>query len=494
MALRISLYRLPRRQREIVTRYDLNSERVEAVCKAMALSRRQFFRDHRAALQRLAALLSVPSEPSHRVTDAAASSPAVVVCDVGSLTAPTRSLVDGLHNAGAYDEAIGVLRKFCGVQQNPALRIDAHLEIAELGVERGDVDAARAALQQARAIATAAFLPIDGPLAAHFALLDGHLVTSHRERQAMYERARSILTSATANQQRADGTLLVKTLQALSLSHDHRGDWQAAREAARDAVAAVERLRMADGPLGLMVRANYAMRDARQFGNVDAALGTLRPCLALALRNGWIQVAGDIAVHFINLNLMRSSYVQALRWQRWISAIEGSRLAARTRNFLAVDIAHALTMLGRPERALTLLQADGDEGLAFYGAREYWRAEALQARGDAEGALTLASRALAGAADADSQKGRARSKRVLARCHYALGHARFARKTIGECLELSEQFVSPYDLLLTIATVRQIERRADCDENELARLLRGSASDAEFGPPEYEAGSDNELI
>jgi hypothetical protein len=183
---------------------------------------------------------------------------------------------------------------------------------------------------------------------------------------------------------------------------------------------------------------------------------------------------------------MRSRYTQALQWSRWISAIDVSCLSARTRNFLAVDSAHALTMLGHPGRALGVLAAGNDEGLAFAGAREYWRAEALHAAGDAGSALRLGLRALDGAACADSQKGRARSKRLLASCHHVLGHARFARKTMSECLDLSEHYASPYDLLLSLAAARRIDRRAAGDEAELARLLRGSAGDAEYGPPAEE--------
>ena len=105
-------------------------------------------------------------------------------------------------------------------------------------------------------------------------------------------------------------------------------------------------------------------------------------------------------------------------------------------------------------------------------------------RGDATGARALAERALEGAAEAASEKGRARSKRVLARCEHALGHARSARKAMDECLELSAQFVSPYDLLLSLSAARRITSAANGDQAGLARLLRGSAPDAEFSPPD----------
>ena len=69
--------------------------------------------------------------------------------------------------------------------------------------------------------------------------------------------------------------LLAKAFHALSLSHDHQGEWSAARNAARAAVDVIEASGLSDSPIGLFVRANYVVRDARQYGNADFALETL---------------------------------------------------------------------------------------------------------------------------------------------------------------------------------------------------------------------------
>ena len=481
-ALRVSLFRLPARQREIVARYDLNGEEAAMLCASMALSRRQFFRDHRAAIERLAAMMLPPG------TDAAAARSDATVTPLAP-PRPAASLAAGLHGAGAYGEAIAVLRR--ALERAAGEERDAAaLAVAELQVESGDAGGAQATLD---ALAAGALRPGATPaLRAHAALVAGHLASTHPARQERYERARAILEAALRDRppSSAEAVLLVKALHALALSHDHRGSWPAARRAAREAMVATEAFALLDTPLGVGVRANEAMRDARQFGNVDGALDALHSCLATALHHGWIQAAGDIVVHFINLNLMRSHYAQAIAWHRYIACIDDARFSARTRNFIAVDIAHALTMLGQPARALAMLRAGSDEGLAFAGAREYWRAEALQASGDAGGALALASRALDAACDACSQKGQARSKRVVARSHHALGHARSARRAIGECLELSERYVSPYDLLLSMTAARGIDGRSEGDDRELARLLRGKEADAAYGPPPAVSGRE----
>ena len=483
-AIAVSLYRLPARQREIVQRYDLSGEPAGETCKALAISRRQFFRDHRAALRWLATFMLETTDGAQ----SAASEPGArfeIPIRGGMPLSMVRTVVAGLRNAGAYDEAITVLRRACLANEQLLARVELCVDIAEIAHERGDAATAADALAQARRIVDVERARLGPVLSARISLVDGHLACSHLDRRTIYREALGLLR-ATADEWESvaeGGPVLVKTLHALSLSDDHRGDWVAAREAARAAASEVRRFGLEETPLGLVVKANHVMRDVRQFGDADAAVHPLKDGLSLALRNGWVQAAGDIVVHFVNVNLMRSRYSRALEWKAWISTVDPSRFTARTRNFLAVDVAHALTMLGRPEQALVALQSGSDEGLAFAGAREYWRAEALRARGNVGEALALASRALDGAADADSGKGKARTKRLLASCHSALGHGRFAHKTLSECLELSSSYVSPYDLLLTMAVARQIGRTTKSDERCLALLLRGCADDREFGPP-----------
>jgi tetratricopeptide (TPR) repeat protein len=483
-AVEVSLYRLPSRQREIVRRYDLSGEPVGETCKALAVSRRQFFRDHRAALRRLATFMLQSTEGTPGVGMDGCASVEIPIRSSMPLSM-IRTLVAGLRNAGAYDEAIAVLRRACLIHDRPLARIELWVDLAEIAHERGDAVTAANALERARRTIDVERAGPGPVLTARISLVDGQLASSHLERRTIYHKALALLRATAERWESVSegGAVLVKTLHALSLSDDHRGDWVAAREAARAAASEARRFGLEETPLGLVVKANHVMRDARQFGDVDAALRPLRDGLSLALRNGWVQGAGDIVVHFVNVNLMRSRYSQALEWKAWISSVDPARFTARTRNFLAVDIAHALTMLGRPEQALMALQSGSDEGLAFAGAREYWRAEALRASGNVGEALALASRALDGAADADSGKGKARTKRLLASCHNALGHGRFAHKTLSECLELSSSYVSPYDLLLTMAVARQIGRTTKSDERRLALLLRGCADDREFGPP-----------
>jgi tetratricopeptide (TPR) repeat protein len=476
-ALNVSLYRLPARLHAIVAGYDLARDSVSAVCKALALSRRQFYRDHRAALLQLMSFMIAPEEaPCNREA---------AFVDLPSAAPVIRSLAAGLWNVGAYEQAIDLYREQWQISNRADRQIESALDAAEIAVESGKTSEARTLLERVRAISSMGPSHVHPRLTAQHALVEGHLEESHPKRQEWYRTALATINTATNpdSDEWVIAALRARILHALSLSHDHQGDWIAAREASSHALQTINGSPLKDSPIGLFIRANHSMRDARQFGNVDLALETLWDCLGLALRNGWVPVIGDVAVQFINLNLMRQQYVQALAWRQWISSAGASRLTARTRNFLVVDSAHALTMLGRPERALAFLTEGSDEGLAFVGAREYWRADALRAGGNVRAAFILAAHALDQATAADSQKGRARCMRLLATCHHNLGHSHLARKTIQECLELSQQFVSPYDLLLSVVAARQLDKRYGRDEGHLAQLLRGRTQSAAFDPP-----------
>ncbi len=485
-AVDVSLYRLPARMHAVVSRYDLNQESVDDVCRAVGLSRRQFFRDHHDALLKLASFVV-----GDDVYDTGTTG------DRAALTGKTEpnvrgsavwSLATGLLNIGSYGEALKLLQQ---ERQNANFsipyRIAMATEAAAIAVEGGETAIARSELQWIDLFCRREAWTLDRCVAAQRELIAGDLEASHAKKQQRYRSALATLDEAPSHEMEdpSRAGLLARAFYALSLSHDHQGEWSAARSAARAAVDIIERSGLSDSPFGLFVRANYVVRDARQYGNTDFALETLWVCLKTALDRGWIPVVGDIAVHFINLNLMCLQYAEALRWRRWLSGIDCSRLTMRTLNFLAVDTAHALTMLGQPRSALAFVQAEGDEGLAFLGARAYWRSDALRAAGDAASALELAARALDQATAAGSAKGRARCQRVLASCHSVLGHRRVARKAAAECMDLSEWFVSPYDLMLSMKMARELDRHYDRDERRLVELLRGRGAHAAFNPPSF---------
>ena len=301
-AVNISLYRLPARMHAVVSRYDLHQESVDEICRAVGLSRRQFFRDHHAALLKLASF-AVGEDVYRAGTTGGRPSP------TGKSEPHVRgsaawSLATGLLNIGSYGEALELLQQ---ERENAGLpipyRIAMATEAAAIAVEGGETAIARSELQWIDVLCRREGWTLDRCVAVQRELVAGDLETSHAKKQQRYQGALAILdgTQSLEREDPLQARLLAKAFHALSLSHDHQGEWSAARSAARAAVDIVEASDLSDSPLGLFVRANYVVRDARQYGNADFALETLWLCLKTALERGWIPVVGDIAVHFINL-------------------------------------------------------------------------------------------------------------------------------------------------------------------------------------------------
>jgi hypothetical protein len=476
-AITISLFRLPERPAAAITHYDLLGETVEASCRKLGVSRRQFFRDRRVGLVELSGFF-VDYSRYGLITSAPNDGELHLLREVDYTAATLRALVVGLLSVGSYNDALHHLELRYETAELPlSERAVAAAHYAEVAADIGRVTQAEAALQWIDKFCDLAQSPLNHETIARCELVKGYLEISHGSKQQRYSECLRLLDEIpSATRSRDSWILAVTAMHAKSLSHDHQGEWGEARKAAWQAMELVKSLTLSESPMGLLVQSNYAMRDARQYGHVELTSAALWKCLTIALERGYIPVVGDIAVQFMNLNMMCLRYEAALRWHRWISRLGGNRLTARTLNFLAVDKAHALTMLGHPRSALSTVAAEGDAGLAFLGAREYWRSDALRAAGETNAALELATTALDYAIAAQSAKGRARCKRVLAGCHLRLGNRRIATKMSAECMELSEWFVSPYDLMLSMNVARGLDPRYDERHRRLSELIDHSTA------------------
>ncbi|HTA38966.1 MAG TPA: hypothetical protein VK760_07820, partial [Candidatus Acidoferrales bacterium] len=183
-ALDVSLCRLAPRLRSIAVRYDVNREPQSSVCKDMGLSRRQFYRDHRAALTQLAALMLAPSGDAG--TRSFTPAPAAIRGDRNVKTqrvasdSIVRSLSTGLRNLGQFTESIELLeRDFHAHGGDTEGQLEATLEIAEIAIEAGRSSDVAIQLERLRGLTDGSILHRRADLAARHAIFLGHLEPSH---------------------------------------------------------------------------------------------------------------------------------------------------------------------------------------------------------------------------------------------------------------------------------------------------------------------------
>ena len=479
----VQLQRLSPRRRAILARYELSGEPLESIARDLGLSRRQFFRDRQAGLAALAELLTtIPREES--LAPPLARPPIAFGAEHASLM---QSVIAGLRYAGEADAALARLRDLAGGSPSRDVRLDALLQSAEIARDYGDRASARATLEQ---LARAGMLegPCDAVTAARILMIESDLAADCDRAIALNERAAYELTQSLRFEASCPALLvLVECLCMLSHDYERASRNCEAMDAASRAVDLVERARLDTLPAGVAARVALAYQRARQFSDVGAVLATLREPLARSLAAGWFTLAAQIGVACLSLSVTRSRYGDALRWYDWLSSVSADRLPAFERKTLVYDGAHALVMMRHASTAIAALDGSHDEGYVYVPSVKIRRAEALEALGDVRGAIDDASAALAGSERAHYVKGIARAKRVLASCYAAIGQTRLARTHIAECIELTEQSQSPYDLLRARVTQAHVLRDDGVRATaiELARLLLEAGGSEPCAPPSH---------
>ncbi len=478
----VQLQRLSTRRRAVILRYEMNREAPEIVAADLGLSRRQFFRDRRAALATLAELLtSMPCDDLASGQERERT-PITVADDRASLA---QSAIAGLRHAGEAKLAVERLRELVEDAPSRGARIDALLQVAEISRDYGHRDVARdivRRLGEFGAIGEAC----DDVTAARVLMVESDLAADCDHAIALNERAVARLSERLRTEPSCAAlTLLVECLGILSHDYERASQNGKAMEAATRAVKLVDAHRLESFPIAVAARVALAYQRARQFSDVGAALATLHEPLVRSLAAGWFTLAAQIGVACLSLSVTRARYGDALRWFDWLSSAGAERLPAFERKTLVYDGAHALVMMRRARTAIEALDASRDEGYVYAPSVKIRRAEALEALGDLRGAIRDAAGALEGSERAHYVKGVARAKRVLASCHAGTGQARLARSHIAECLELTEPAQSPYDLLrarVTQANILRDDRLRDAAV-ELARLLLEAGGSEPCMPP-----------
>jgi tetratricopeptide (TPR) repeat protein len=486
----VLLHRLPARQRAIVGRYELNAETLPTLLKELAVSRRQFFRDRKRALEKLLTLLPQIDGDAGAQENAASRAEHVSVQLGSDRLSLERCAIVGLRNAGANDLAVARLERLLPTL-NERDCLDVLLEIGEIAMEYGDKGAVQRIVDELTRnglcsekdeVANARLLSLKADLAERVddrVALDARAV--QHLRHAMQGEA-GITTALT----------LLECLRLLGTDCQRTSLWERGRTVLRDASQIAKSYGLESLPAACAVRAELEYNDGLQFGKSGDALDALRRGLDEALLHGWFTVATEIAAMIIHLSVIRSRYTDAVAWYDWLSTNGSERLPEWQQHVMLSEGAHALTMTKQPGRAIAILNSSDNHRACYAATLKVRRSEALEALGDPRRAVREAMDALADSESARFLTGIARSKRVLASCYRALGQDSKARTHLADSIALCEAAETPYEQLRTmaIASVVLSDEKLRAEAIELARLLLEAGGSHRCIPPAF----GNDLI
>jgi tetratricopeptide (TPR) repeat protein len=476
-AVEIALFRLPSRQREIVRRYDLAGESAGEVQRALAISARQFFRDRRRALTFLSEHLfdeHVRAAENRAVVAVTSPLPAG-----GEPGLAGKTFARSLAQTGDV-QCLDALRELARDANDPLERADLLLELAETANDYSDEPAASAAVLAASGLLNdAEFPPAVGDwLRGRLARAQAHLTETPRDGASHFERARAFLHRSIAGDPTLPGarSALADTLGDDALVQFRLGNFAQARAVSAEALELIDAFGLANRPEALEISAVHVTIEAIVSGRTCAAVSEIALLLQRAGESGWSSTASRLGAVLVGLNCVSGDYTQAIRRYRTMSplALRGARPGDRSG--LMMETAHAYTMSGRPNEALSLIgyvrPGDGCPRAVVPG----WHASAAAALdhlGEHQAALREAREALAGYSAQGTERGLADAHRLVATSYAKLGKARSAREHLGEARRLAEHHGTPYGLLLTLSAESAILQNAArrCEAAEYAKLL-----------------------
>ncbi len=501
--VRIALYRLPRRQRELLKRYDLEGESAANVQRGLGLSPRQFFRDRRAALSLLSFHLLGPRVESvlvvaspdqvaarrgrssrHERGAAAASVPQTLqrltsgLVAVGETELLPRTLARSLSQLDNIN-CLRVLTELALQVQEPARRADLLLDLADEASEYDDDATAHDAL---RAVALIVHdereigLESSDYLSGRMARAEGRLADTRADAASHYSRATALLRRAFHDAPRRVNSALSDTLGDIALLNFGHGAFAEARMASFEARRIIEAFELWSQPRAVEIIAMDQVLEACLSGKVGSAINAVSSLLGRAMQSGWFSTAHKLGAHLVGLNAVVGDYNEAIRWYERLSSSPRDGARPRDRIHLTLEAAHAYTMSGRPGDALSILgyvkpgygcpSAESPTWHAFASA-------ALERSGDGLAALAEARQALEGYATQQIGRGAGEAHRNIATAQARLGNQRSATEHILEAQRLSEIHGTPWAVLRTLVAKANILGSAPLKKEaiELSRLL-----------------------
>ena len=150
-------------------------------------------------------------------------------------------------------------------------------------------------------------------------------------------------------------SVLADALNNTAALHYYKGDIPEARRVVSEASGLIQAFSLASRPKALETLAGKAILDAFFGGRTSDAIELIASLLLRAIDSGWCSTAIMLGAYLVGLNSVRGDYEEAIRWHDRISSsvLDGAR--PNDRALLAIQAAHAYTMSGRAQQALSLL-------------------------------------------------------------------------------------------------------------------------------------------
>lgn len=392
-----------------------------------------------------------------------------------------RTLARSLWQTGNTN-ALHMLRDFVGHVSGPTARADLLLELAEVAAEYDNAALASNAANSAASLASDdESIPQEDLdyLRGKLARVRAVLATSTAEATSQYQAAETLLTRSLAiDASSIDAqSALAHTLADLALTHFARGELPSARQNSQRARGVIERFQLTRSAKTVETLAFDAVLQAFYTGIVGTAKEIITSLLPGTVESGWCSTTTKLIGYLIGMSSVGGDYAEAIEWYERMSSTSLMNIRPRERALLAQEAAHAYTMSGRPQKALSILNDVAPGSSSHRSEAPTWFASiasALERMGCDAPALVQAQRSLEAYTAMDAIRGIADAHRLIATCNAKLGNGGAAKEHILEAVRLVETHGTPYALLRALVAKSDICGGAADRSHalELARLLR----------------------
>ncbi len=460
---------LPMRQREIIRRCDLRGQSHATVIAALAISRRQFYRDRKLAFQSIiTALTSAPAKSLAPVCSAYPGDVTLLLC-----------YADAAHQAGDVSAALQVLRKASSDAGEHSRRLQLECRVAELCCEAGAIDEANLHIRIARELSSRT----EGAPDVRTARIDAVEATvawrSGHSAIAVQRAERALSVLRTAIEYRAvpnDVEAFALALLVLSEKDVTAGRLDSARRKALEGRKAI--FTSDPGRAALAIRLESAATTAYMFdpAHLSDAVFELKDQYRDAIARSLTLEATLIGWRLCNFYRFANSPHRAASSLEAMLPMVRQLLTAEERAGMCIDLASAYVACGQPARAHgSLLEARSHAVPGSYTS-------ALSLIIDAEAyllehayaeALKLSNSSVVEMQRLSRNQSVGTALRVAAEAKHALGDVGAARSLIGAALVQLESVGHPFVLAKAHRSAAHItgKRKHRLIAREISRTL-----------------------